>query len=399
MYETVAILALAVLGYSLVATRLAKTRIAGAITFTAIGLFLGKDGIGLLHLTEDEAGIGVLAEVTLALLLFVDAANADLRELTLNQILPRRMLLIGLPLTIILGFAAGLGLVEGLALIEIALLATILAPTDAALGKAVITDETVPNRLRTTLNAESGLNDGICVPIFLTFLAFATATAGDMGFGALAFKLILEQIGIGAAVGIGFAAAGALGVVAASRSGLLDEIWSLAAVPALAIACFAGAQALGGSGFIACFVGGLVFGGLARQDKHSLLLAAESSGEVFAMLTWIVFGATVAGGVFATMNAEMLIYAGLSLTVVRMLPIWISLRGVGLNTWESLFLGWFGPRGMASIVFAIMVVDAHLPGGDIITSYVGCTILLSVIAHGLTAKPAARFISSRAKNI
>lgn len=202
MYETVAILALVAFLYGLFAKALDRTLIGGAITFTVVGALLGGHGFGLLDLDLNTTAIGVLASLTLALLLFADAAGADLEELARHRILPRRMLLVGLPGAVALGFLVGVPLLHSsLALIEIALLAAILAPTDAALGKAVVTDETLPNRIRTTLNFESGMNDGLVVPIFLAFLAFATASAGERGFGEIVMHLLLEELGIGAATG------------------------------------------------------------------------------------------------------------------------------------------------------------------------------------------------------
>lgn len=396
MYEIVAILAVVVFLYSMLADRLERTVIGGAVTFTVIGVALGPYGSGILELSLNTHGLTSLAELTLALLLFVDAANADLKELLRSSRLPRRLLLIGLPLTIGLGFLSGIALIDSLPWVSIALLATILAPTDAALGKAVVTDETVPNRIRTTLNFESGLNDGICVPIFLTFLAFALHTAGESTFGEIAIHLIIEEVGLGALVGLSLVGIAALLARLLSSHLALSTSWRQLQVPALALSCFALAQAIGGSGFIASFVGGLLFGGLiATPRKHQLILAAEGFGDAAALLTWVVFGATVVGGLLTMITWQILLYAVLSLTVVRMLPVWLSLRGAGVRTDEALFLGWFGPRGLASIVFVIMAVDAQVPGAAVIGVTVACTILLSIIAHGLSAKPLARLLAAR----
>ncbi len=396
MYETVAILAAVVFLYSMLADRLERTLIGGAISFTLVGIALGPQGSGLLHLSLNTEGLTSLAELTLALLLFVDAANADLKELVRSSALPRRMLLIGLPLTIGLGCLSGLLLIDSLPWISIALLATILAPTDAALGKAVVTDETVPNRIRTTLNFESGMNDGICVPIFLTFLAFALHTAGEKTFGETAAKLIIEEVGIGALVGLSVVGICAL-LARYFESHLTGAAsWQQLQVPALALTCFALAQAIGGSGFIAAFVGGLLFNGLTPKPlKHQLIVAAEGFGDATALLTWVVFGATVVGSLISHISWQVLLYAVLSLTVVRMLPVWLSLRGTGVRTDEALFLGWFGPRGLASIVFVVMAMDAEVPGANLVGVTVACTILLSIVAHGISAKPLARLLAAR----
>jgi NhaP-type Na+/H+ or K+/H+ antiporter len=226
MYEIVAILTLAVFLYSTVSAKLESTRIGGAITFTVVGLLLGNSVLGLLDIELDGQAIGVLAELTLAFLLFADAAGADLKELSRQRTLPRRMLLLGLPGAVLLGIAVGFPLFgTSLGMFEIALLAAILAPTDAALGKAVVTDETVPNRIRTTFNFESGLNDGLCVPIFLAFLAFATQQAGDQGFSEIVWHLLLEEVGIGAGVGVLLAGFGCLAIRQGQRLGTIGGHW------------------------------------------------------------------------------------------------------------------------------------------------------------------------------
>lgn len=394
MYYTVAILAVIIFLYSVIADKLERTIVGGAFAFTVIGLALGTGGFGILNLTLDRVGLSELAEFTLALLLFTDAADADRKELKRSAILPERLLLIGLPLTILLGIVTGAALFSTIALLEIALLATILAPTDAALGKAVVSDKSVPGSIRSGLNFESGLNDGICVPIFLTFLAFITNDVGDQIFWQLALQLIAEEVGIGALTGIVIAGVGAVVINLRQSREEISPTWKQLLVPALALACFASAQALGGSGFIASFVGGLLFGWIGQQKTESYLLAAEGTGNALSVVTWVAFGALVVPRVFDTVTWEIAIYAVLSLTVVRMLPVWICLKGSSISTGEVLFVGWFGPRGLASIVFTVMAIEAGVPGADFIAVVVACTILFSIIGHGLSAKPFARLLAS-----
>ena len=387
MYENLAILAAFVFLYSLVSGGLERTWINGAAVFTAFGLALGPLGLGILNLSVDREGLSTLAELTLALVLFTDSSNANLGVLKRSFHIPQRLLLIGLPLTILLGFVVGVLLFDGLTLLEIAILATMLAPTDAALGKAVVTDENVPANIREGLNVESGLNDGICVPILLLFLALASGSTADGGVSMLAMKLAGEAIGIGVAVGVVMALLGALLIRQCAARGWITESWRQLPVVALAVTCFAVAQWLGGSGFIACFVGGMLFGSIAKEHKPKLLLAAEGTGDTLALITWVVFGAVVIGQSAEALSWEVVLYAALSLTVVRMLPVFLTLSGMNLGSDEKLFMGWFGPRGLASIVFAVMVLNEKLPGGATIAMTVVCTIVLSIILHGLSAKP------------
>ncbi|MGW8270443.1 MAG: cation:proton antiporter domain-containing protein, partial [Burkholderiales bacterium] len=267
MYQNLALLTVFVFLYSLVSGGLRRTPLSGAIVFVAFGLAFGPLGLKFLDLSIDAEGLRSLAELTLALVLFTDAANANLGVLSRNLRLPERLLLGGLPLTILLGFGVGVALFGNLSLLEAAILATMLAPTDAALGKAVVTDPSVPPDVREGLNVESGLNDGICVPILLLILDLATRKAGAVEGGSWTHALMLfaEQIGIGAAVGIALALVGAGLLKWCAERGWVTESWRQLPVVALAVGCFALGQICGGSGFIASFAGGLLFGLLAKQ--------------------------------------------------------------------------------------------------------------------------------------
>lgn len=385
MYADLAIVGLFVFVYSAVAGGIERTPLAGPIVFTTFGMALGPMGLGWLSLEVDREGLRTLAELTLAMVLFTDAANADLSVLRHGYRIPQRLLLIGLPLTILLGFVAGVLLFDGLGLLEVAILATMLAPTDAALGKAVVTNPAVPSAIREGLNVESGLNDGICVPILLALLALATGVEQYRPGFSLGF--LAEAIGIGVAVGVALTLAATWLLRLGARHGWITETWQQLPVVALALSCFALAQLLGGSGFIAAFAGGLLGGALAKNVKHDLLLAAEGTGDTLALITWVAFGAGVVGQAVGHFSWPPLLYAVLSLTLIRMLPVYLSLRGLPLRPNAKLFMGWFGPRGLASIVFGIIVLNANLPGGGTLALTVVCTIVLSILLHGLTANP------------
>ncbi len=397
LYMNLALLAAFAYFYSVTSGRLERTPVNGAIVFVGFGLIAGPLGLGLLDLEVDAEGLRSIAELTLAMVLFTDAANADLRVLGQRIGIPQRLLLIGLPLTILLGLGLGILILDGLTLLEIAILATMLAPTDAALGKAVVTNESVPSGIRESLNVESGLNDGICVPILFLFLALAVDSEMQGGPAVLALKLVAEEIGIGLAVGLGVSGLGSWLLRISERRGWVTETWRQLPVVTLAVGCFALAQALGGSGFIAAFAGGLLFGWLARIHKPAYLLAAEGTGDTLALLTWVIFGAVVVGHGIEALTWEVVLYALLSLTVIRMLPVFLVLAGTDLRPDEKLFMGWFGPRGLASIVFGVIVINQHLPGGDTVTITVVFTVVLSVIAHGLSANPLVGVLAARLK--
>jgi len=397
MYENIAILAGFVFLYSVFSGGFERTPINGALVFVLFGFLVGPLGLDWLQLSLDTEGLRILAEITLALVLFTDAASADLGVLRRRIVLPQRLLLIGLPLTILLGFGAGVFLFDGLTVFEVAILATMLAPTDAALGKAVVTNEAVPDDMRQGLNVESGLNDGICVPILFVFLALAQGQSGDNGTMMLALQLVAEEIGIGLVVGLTVTALGSVLLKSLGVRGFITKSWRQLPVVAIATVCFATAQVLGGSGFIAAFAGGMLFGWMVREHKHKFLLAAEGTGDTMSLITWVVFGAIVVGKSFDALTWQVVMYSLLSLTVIRMVPVFLSLHGTHLRVDEKLFAGWFGPRGLASIVFGVIVLNAHLPGGDIISMTVVCTVLLSIICHGVSANPLVGLLAVRLK--
>jgi len=395
MYQDLALLAVFALIYSSVAGGVERTRISGPIVFTAFGLLLGPWALGLLSLEADRETLRTLAELTLALVLFTDAAGADLGVLRKTSRLPTRLLLLGLPLTILFGFGVGMVLFEQLSVFEVALLATMLAPTDAALGKGVVTNPAVPDAVRQGLNVESGLNDGICVPILFVFLALALGQAGEEGPWFLALHLVAEEIGIGVATGLVLTAGAVWLLRVCKRRDWVSHTWIQIPVVALAFACFATAQALGGSGFIASFVGGLLFGMRLKEYREKLLRAAEGTGDTFSLLTWVVFGAVVVSQAFSYVSWSIVLYALLSLTLIRMLPVFVSMTGLRANAESKLFVGWFGPRGLASIVFAVIVLNTSLPNGQLLAQVVVWTVIFSILAHGVTANSWARAFGER----
>ena len=304
---------------------------------------------------------------------------------------PGRLLGIGLPLTIVAGFVASLAVLGSLAWPEALLLAVILAPTDAALGQAVVTLPALPSRVRQGLNVESGLNDGICVPIFTVVLAVASTEAGLLS-DSHAARLLAEQIGYGVLVGAAAGVVTAGVVVLSGTHGLVEQSW-LQIVPLVgATLAYTASAAVGGSGFIGAFVGGMVFGGLHRRFHGEVGYLIEQVGALLASATFIVFGAVLLEPSLDQITWSVAAYAVLSLTVVRMLPVGIAMLGSQARPRTVAFLGWFGPRGLASIVFAVLLVEARgeLPHENVILTTVFVTIGLSVLLHGLTAAPLAR---------
>jgi sodium/hydrogen antiporter len=389
-----ATVAMTLLAFAAISGRVRGTSLTPPMLFTAAGLLLGVDALGLVDPAAGGEPVKLLAEATLTLVLFSDASRIDLRALRHEIAVPARLLGIGLPLTLVLGFACAVLVVGPLAWPEALVLAVILAPTDAALGQAVVTLPVLPSRVRQGLNVESGLNDGICVPLFFIALGIAQTEEGVIGHGAAA-RIVSEEIGYGILAGAVAGLVTALVVEVAGRRGLIDDGWLPIAPLAGAALAFGIADPIGGSGFIAAFVGGLVFGAFRQRDrerqaKRSVNGLIEQGGSILSALTFVVFGAVLLGPALGDMTWSAALYAILSLTIVRMLPVAISMLGSGARAPTVAFLGWFGPRGLASIVFAVLVLEeGGLPHDGLMLTTAYLTVGLSVLVHGLSAVPLA----------
>ena len=383
------IVALVLIGVAAVSRRISGTPITPAILFVSIGLLVGPKVLGGIDVSSTSETVRALAEATLALVLFSDSSRIDFGALRRELSLPVRLLGIGLPLTIAAGAIAGALIFDQLSIGEAVILAVILAPTDAALGQAVVTEPRVPGRIRQALNVESGLNDGICVP-----LLFAAVAAADVGSqiadGRGAATLLLEEIGYGV---IGGVAAGLLigaVIVYAGRRDLIDGAWRQVIPAAGALLAYGTASALGGSGFIAAFVAGITFRAAIKRDPAEMNLLTEEVGSVLNGVTFVLFGAILLGPALGELSWQLALYAVLSLTVVRMVPVAIGMLGTHARMPTLAFVGWFGPRGLASIVFAVILIEeSRLPHEHLIVLAIYLTVGLSVFVHGLTASPLA----------
>ncbi len=370
------------------------TAISTPIFFVATGVVLSQ-GLRPLQLELDPHLIKVVAEVTLVWVLFADASRVRIADLRADKGRYLRLLGLGLPLTIALGALAA-AVVLGVSPWYALLVGAALAPTDAALGSAVMSDRRVPRRVRQTLNVESGLNDGIATPVVLLALVGIAAAAGqghERPGGALVGLLLGVAVGLVAGAG-----GGALLRLALRRGWSTDE-FAGPAVLALALLAYLGAVAIGVNGFVAAFVGGGAYGAFAGRRGMKEVYYVEQTCGLASMISWFVFGAVILPALAAGWTWHILVYAILSLTVVRMLPVAISLLGSGMDRATVLFIGWFGPRGLASIVFALIALeDLHGVAGPIdeVVGAIGLTVLLSVLAHGLSARPlAGRYAATR----
>jgi len=385
-----AIVALALLAVAAVSRRLSGTTVTPAMLFVTIGLLVGPQVLDGLDLSSKSSTVRTLAEATLALVLFADASRIDLRQLRREVGVPLRLLGVGLPLTIALGALAAAAIFDQMTLGEALILGVILAPTDAALGQAVVTEPSIPARIRQGLNIESGLNDGICVPLLFAALAAADVES-HVSEGRSAATLLLEEIGYGVIGGVAAGLLIAAIVIHAGRRELITGMWRQVIPGAGAALAYGTATALDGSGFIAAFVAGIVFRALLGRDPEELNLLTEEVGNVLNGLTFLLFGAILLGPALGDVSWDLVLYALLSLTLVRIVPVAMAMWRSRARLPTLGFLGWFGPRGLASIVFAVIVIEeSRLPQEQTIVLAIYLTVGLSVFAHGLTAAPLAK---------
>jgi sodium/hydrogen antiporter len=368
------------------------------MVFVAGGIVAGPDVLDLVELDATHGTAFHVAELTLALLLFADAARIDVRSLRGDADLPARLLGIGMPLTILLGIAAGAALLTELEFWEAAIVAAVLAPTDAALGQAVVSSRAVPARIRQALSVESGLNDGLSVPFLALFLAIAvdqTVPAASDWLGIAA-----EQIGLGTLIGVAVGGVGAWLVERSAECRLTTPLFEQFGVLAVAVLAFVLADEAGGNGFIAAFVGGLAAGQIGAVAGERIFEFTEEQGQLLSLAVFFVFG-TVAISFLDGADLGVVVYAALSLTLVRIAPVALAVAGMGFRPSTIAFMGWFGPRGLASIILALVVAEEEpeLPALGTILAAMTVTVLASVALHGLTALPFVRAYARNAERL
>jgi NhaP-type Na+/H+ or K+/H+ antiporter len=387
-----AALMILVLAWAVVSRLLAGMNVTGAQVFVVAGYVLANPTWGPLEVDVETGAIHLLAELTLALLLFSDAARVNLSQLRRDFGVPVRLLGVGLPLSVLLGSLLAAWMFDDFSWAVAGFVGAALAPTDAALSAQVITDERIPLRLRRTLNVESGLNDGIATPIVVFMLAVAADQLGVSGHSDSAEGSVLLDLAVGVLVGVAIGLVSAVVIVAGSRRHWIVAGGRRVAVLATALASFSLAVALDGNGFIAAFVAGIAFGSRLPEDvveQGDVVELPELLGELLALGVWFLFGAALVPIAFEHLSVSIVVYALLSLTVIRIGPVAIALVRAGLDRSTVLFVGWFGPRGLASVVFALLAIEELGESAvvDRAVAVVALTVLLSVVLHGVSAGP------------
>lgn len=384
-----------IFAFGLVSKLSERSIVTAPMVFVTAGMIVSLFLFGEAREHIEAPGVKILAELTLILLLFVDSSTLDLKELNKQRQLPTRLLLVGLPITMVLGILIAIPMFPGEGIWSIALMALILSPTDAALGLAVVTSTLVPLRIRQTINVESGLNDGFALPPVLVCIAVMSGSAGanpDMSYWGI---FTLKQFVFGPIVGGLVGWVGGSLVEWSSRKEWMNETFQRLASLSIAVLAYAGAEAVGGNGFIAAFVSGMLLGTKTHLFRERIHGFGESLSQVLVLLVFMITGLIIVPLSYPYWDWIALAYALLSLTVIRMLPVALSLIGTGLDSKTIGFIGWFGPRGIASVLYLLMaVIQLKVPGNERIFSVISLTVLLSIFLHGISAVPLSRIFKN-----
>jgi NhaP-type Na+/H+ or K+/H+ antiporter len=388
MNEAILFSALLIFGFGLFSRLSERSPITAPMIFVAVGILVGPLGLDLFESHLDSELVQTIAEVTLVLILFTDASSIDLKSLVKGYKIPFRLLFIGLPLTMLLGLLLAMPLFSGMGLLSMALMALTLSATDAALGQAVVKSEKVPEEIRESIGVESGLNDGIALPPILACMAILAAAEGghtDAGYWVV---YALKQMAFGPVAGALVGWFGGRLVERASKRGWMNPTFQRLVSLSLPVLCYALAESLHGNGFIAAFFGGLMLGTKTPEVRERIQDFGEAEGQYLMLFVFLIFGMVMVPAVVPHWDWHALLYAVLSLTVIRMLPVAVSLVGSGISWGSVAFIGWFGPRGIASILYSLMVVgQLGIKGYQQVLSVIVLTVLISVFAHGLSAVP------------
>jgi NhaP-type Na+/H+ or K+/H+ antiporter len=397
-FAALAVFSACVIVWGLVSGRLERWDVSAPIAFVVLGVVVTHGPTTLVHFTLHSSTIRSLAEVALAIVLFADASRVNVRALRADAAIPGRLLGIGLPLTIAAGVATGAVLFGSSGLWVAAAIGAIVAPTDAALGASIMSDERVPAGVRRTLNVESGLNDGIATPFVNLFIAGAVTAE------ALSGQHLWTAVGAlvgGTLLGIGVGVVGATLLAWTRRNGWSSSGYRSLAILALAVFSYSAADVAGVNGFVCAFVAGLAFGSIDHHNDAAVLGFTEEAGSLLSLVVWFIFGAVMLVPGLEDAGWRDVLFAVLALTVLRMVPVAVALVGTGLDRATVAFIGWFGPRGLASVVFGLLAVDALEPSqSKVVLAAITLTVALSVLLHGVSASPlAARYGSYAATRL
>jgi len=381
-----ALMATLIAAFALVSQKSTRSHLTMPMIFVGAGWVTATQG--WVELDLEIEGITLLGEFTLAVILFSDAVRINVPALTKEYQLPLRLLGIGMPLTVLAGTVLASLLIPELSIWEAALVGSILAPTDAALGQAVVDDPSVPLRVRQGLNVESGLNDGLALPAVSLFVALSVGEESDAGFWV---RFVVQQVGLGILVGVGVGVVAGWLMKRARAKDWVEGVYAQLGTLSIAFIAFTTATALDANGFLAAFTAGLAYGMMMpRRDAENIDEYSEDTGRLLAMVAFFIFGNVLLHDYLGNPTVAVILCAIAALTIGRMIPVAIALAGMRPAKETVLFVGWFGPRGLASILFGLTLLEEELPAANQLFGIIAWTVLGSVVLHGVSATWGAR---------
>jgi sodium/hydrogen antiporter len=359
----------------------------------SVALGIGLAAADVVSVDVNDESIVELVELALILTLFSDGMFVE-RELLRRHWSPvARALVIAMPITMALLALAAKALFPSLSWPEAFLLAAVLSPTDPVVTSAVVTSRLVPSTVRHTLNLESGLNDGLALPFVLFFLVLASP-GGDPGSEAA--KLVGEAL-VGAAIGLALGALGGRLHHHLPGGGLTPRYEGIYSV-GFALVAFGLSDVTIGNGLIAAFVCGIAMGAAEREVPQGFVEFAENASAIFQVLTFFVFGALIVATGFDHSVPPLVVFVAFALLIARPVAVQLSFLRTGLPKAEKAFMAWFGPKGVASMLFALFalfVLKSSVGEGELIFDVAALVILSSIVAHGLTDTVGARWLARR----
>ena len=394
-YTTPLVLAVLVLGYAVVSERVNRSFIAPALIFLLLGMGLGPFGLGILEAGAGTEGYTVLAQLALTVILFNQAAKLRLNRIRVHGPVTLRLLIVGIPLTVLLGALTATLLLPVLPWWEAVCVAAIVAPTEVALIEALLEDRRIPERVRHALSVESGFYDGFALAILLTALALASehTDRSDVNWAWFMFSTEFGSLLAGGAVGL----IGGLVVAWSRRHEWMSDTWAQLATLALAFICFQLGEWIEASGFVAAFTGGLAFSFITRRrtDEDIPTQVSDAAAQLLELMVFAMFGAFAVIDGWLRADWRVVLFAVLALFAVRIVAVLISLLRTDLPTSDRWFIGWFGPRGIGTVVLGLLVVNrGDIENTELFSTIVVVTVTLSLLLHSLTVAPGIRRLAS-----
>jgi NhaP-type Na+/H+ or K+/H+ antiporter len=393
---TVFTLTVMVLCYAVISALVKRWYVAPALIFTLCGIALGPFGVGVIDVGHDAGNYLLVAELALTLILFNQAAALDLSAVVQRRGITFRLLVFGIPLSLGLGVLTATLLMPFMSLGGAIAFGTIVAPAEVALISALLEDRRIPEPVRHALSTESGFYDGFALTTMVLALAVTREkeTSAHGGLGDLAWYLVRTEV-LSAAAGLILGAVGGAVITWSRRRGWMSDTWAQLSMLMGALLCFEVGGLLDGSGLVAAFAGGLAFAFVSegtgnRPERH----VSDAAAHLLELVVFAMFGAYAVVAAWRDLEWRVAAFAVVAVFAVRLIAVSVALIRTDLPARDRLFIGWFGPRGLGTIVLGLLMIEHSEPDLEsLITQIVGITVSLSLVVHSLTVWPGINWLA------